>query len=230
MKAEWLQNEQNDSRLTDISGSIFFPRSKTASIPPRSVIPSTFQIASNVKEWKIQWWYIISMSVHSTRLHSEQFFDSRMVPDWRNEGEMRCIFGSKPNPLILKSVSFNHHSLTPAEIPTITSSFHPSECHFCHPMRFGFSDWSWNYRMSQECARMGSEWTNRVLSLYRDNTWFVHSEVIPIHLNIIQWWSFLTQSIHPNFIQSFLAHSVTLSSFLCHSNIIWCHSNVFLSI
>ena len=49
-KAEWLRNERNDSRLTDISGSIFFSRSKTTFIPPRSVIPLPFRDARNVEE------------------------------------------------------------------------------------------------------------------------------------------------------------------------------------
>ena len=49
-KAEWLRNEWNDSRLTDISGSIFFFRSKTTFILPRSVIPLPFRDARNVEE------------------------------------------------------------------------------------------------------------------------------------------------------------------------------------
>ena len=111
-KAEWLRNEWNDSRLTDISVSIFFFRSKTTFIPPRSVIPLPFRDARNVEEWKIQWWDSISVSVHSSWHHSDQFFNSRMMEEWRNEGEMGSFFRSKANPLILKSISFNHYSVT----------------------------------------------------------------------------------------------------------------------
>ena len=49
-KAEWLRNERNDIRVTDISGWIFFSRSKTTFIPPRSVIPLPFRAARNVEE------------------------------------------------------------------------------------------------------------------------------------------------------------------------------------
>ena len=91
---------------------------------------------------------------------------------------MRDIFWSRAKPLIRKSPSFRHHSVIQYKNPFLHVFIPFISWSFCHsdliPVKTEFPNHPfalYSFRkivqMTQEWARMGSEWMNQVLSLYK---------------------------------------------------------------
>ena len=133
------------------------------------------------------------MSVYPSWHHSEQFGRSRMMLGWLNEGEMRGYFWSKAKPLILNYLPFHHHSITPWQYPVVCIiipfiwgpflSFNHIHANYAKYVFF------WNWSGIHEWLKNEPEWgLNEWIrcGLYRrDNTWFIHSDRIPPHSDVI---------------------------------------------
>ena len=89
--------------------------SKNAFIPPQSVIPASFEVASNDEGWEFQWRGHHSNYI-SFNLRSMLTLRSLMNDhEWRDDSEMRGYFRIKAEPLILKSFSFLDQSVIPSQ-------------------------------------------------------------------------------------------------------------------
>ena len=95
-------------------------------------------------------------------------------------GQMRWLFRTKAKPLLLKRLSFHHHSFIPSEFHFKISSSHSFYGHLVIPNSFNPAV---NFRI-MPCWRyidFLSKTAKRVLSLIRDSTRLIHSELIPSH-------------------------------------------------